>query len=1280
MQSSLRYGVLILLIVSLILPVYSGNSEKNLLEVEQESLIIPAADGDIFQLDNWTLGPCTVSEIYSDTLYMRCGLNILIEDITNPEDPIEVDSISFPSYVMDIALANDLLFVTTHDHGLSVIDISNPFEPLEVAHYSPPEFEHYGQIEVVNNVAYIRGSASIWILDITDIAHISEIYEITELSSSSIEDIEVSGNYLYLIGLNSGLQIMDITVPSNPILINNITQYIRLTSITVEGNYIYLTSEEGNFTILDCSNPSSVFEVGYIDAGYPWTSTISGEFAFIGTRTTGLSVLNISDPSNLVETAIYTSVEWIQDIEVMDNYAYLSSDAQGMHILDITNATSNQGFTIIENATAIIPSFDSAYGIDVHSGIAYVAGQRSGLTILNVSDPNQINRLTIIDLGDSVMDVEVHNEMLFVCCSSQKLMVLNITDPINPFKLSEITVPGDPDRISVSNSTAVIAEGDQWSLVNITNPSTMNVTATVTGFNTMWEISIVDDLVFMSAQDTGFYIYNVSDLYSPVLLDHLTYSGGCMGFAVAGNYTYLAQGGGINVINTSDPSHAIDVGHFDIGNARYCTVSGDLLYMGLYMGFGIADIHNPSNPILIDTYGLKGWRTDVVIDEECYVIDNFLGVFHFGFDFDFDNDQLSNYEEGLYGTDIYDSDSDNDLLLDGEEVKVYMTDPLDPDCDDDLLMDGLEVHTFFTNPWSNDSDSDTLTDYEEVQIYLTNPNSSDSDHDNITDPVEINTYGTDANSNDSDRDNLLDYDEIFVYFTDPLNGDTDNDLMLDGLEILAGLNPLSDDAGFDYDNDGLTNYEEVMTYGTNPYHGDSDNDMMGDAVEVNVYGTDPNSADSDGDGINDGLEAILGLDPMHYQEGDLFTITLQANWLPISLFVCAIVSIPTGSVARRKREKRVKEQLSVINRKLDSMRSVGREGELQYTTREEIDNMYLEMKDMIETTLESVEDMSWIDRDMNITELSSTLEKEYQLAVERVESLIPVRRRGRTGAAPATSDLEAGIQVLRGCEIIGGTFEYKVKVQNESDSVITNVRVSIVAYPEESMNIAGESTREVTRIEIGGFRSLLFRFVPTKDCVEGNIVANVTFLDPLDEIHTIDVNPYTIRSVCDLLKPVEVASTELDIILNGMQTSHEESVVNWNPEVLYIKTKQMLQSKNFHIVSSDELISNENYIGTIRGIAEGKYTEKRIVTIIIISGNKDGSSSNVRIEALGEDITMLPTTIHELSEGVKAWTCIRCGAPLSPESVNLLRANSQISCHYCATTLSITDYTKSSGE
>ena len=233
------------------------------------------------------------------------------------------------------------------------------------------------------------------------------------------------------------------------------------------------------------------------------------------------------------------------------------------------------------------------------------------------------------------------------------------------------------------------------------------------------------------------------------------------------------------------------------------------------------------------------------------------------------------------------SDPDRDWLSTFEEYYFYGTNPLLNDTDNDGLLDGDEIN-IGTNPRSNDTDNDGLPDKWEIDFgtNATLPDADyDYDNDNLSNYDEY-IHGTEPLNNDTDHDGLSDYDEIHTYQTDPTNPDSDNDGMFDGWEIQNGLNPNnSADGEEDYDGDGLTNREE-FTYNTNPRDNDTDDDGLPDKWEVQYgldatrpdsnldsdgdgltnieefsYNTIPTNPDTDGDGMYDGWEVENNLNP-----------------------------------------------------------------------------------------------------------------------------------------------------------------------------------------------------------------------------------------------------------------------------------------------------------------------------------------------------------------------------------------------------------------------------------
>ncbi len=226
---------------------------------------------------------------------------------------------------------------------------------------------------------------------------------------------------------------------------------------------------------------------------------------------------------------------------------------------------------------------------------------------------------------------------------------------------------------------------------------------------------------------------------------------------------------------------------------------------------------------------------------------------------DQDSDGLTNAQEVDAGTDPTDADSDDDTYLDGDEVfsEEDPNDPCDPnpqagpcDFDNDGLTSTQELANG-TNYNDSDTDDDLISDGQEVNppagTPATDPTKADTDNDGRTDYAEINVSPT----------------------SNPNVADTDGDGRLDGAEVnntdggLSTSNPNDPDTDGDGRNDGheVKNDEMGAKAASDPSKSDTDGDQLSDGLEVNTYHTNPAKTDTDGDGYGDGLEVQAGTDP-----------------------------------------------------------------------------------------------------------------------------------------------------------------------------------------------------------------------------------------------------------------------------------------------------------------------------------------------------------------------------------------------------------------------------------
>jgi hypothetical protein len=263
---------------------------------------------------------------------------------------------------------------------------------------------------------------------------------------------------------------------------------------------------------------------------------------------------------------------------------------------------------------------------------------------------------------------------------------------------------------------------------------------------------------------------------------------------------------------------------------------------------------------------------------------------------------------------------------------------------------------------------------------------------------------------------------------------------------------------------------------------------------------------------------------------------------------------------------------------------------------------------------------------------------------------------------------EKQVRVARGGEFVGNRMRYKVKVINETPYMITDVTVYLLSYPKNALRLAGNKDDcRFEKIEPGGFRSPTFDFLPTQDCVRGEILAGVSYVDMTGRAHTLSTQPFIIRSVCDLLLPDQVSPEEFALKLK----SHEHGEIcikvdEWTPEEMFEKALRIVDDSNFYEVSSNMDVKDGIAFGTISGFAKGKYTGKSVGVQLSISGPSKVKGASCTIRVSGEDQAMILPAIDDLKERLSAWLCPMCGSPLTLDNVEKLKDGQVVTCPFCS--------------
>ena len=307
-----------------------------------------------------------------------------------PTIPTYIDTTNSATGVF---VSGDYAYVADRKSGLAIIDVSDPLNP------SPP--------------SYI-------------------------VTTDAATDVFVAGKYAYVTVGFSGLAIIDVSDPLNPVAPNYIDTAGYAQSVFVSGDYAYIAEYENGLAIIDVSDPLNPLGPMYVDTiGEAIEVYISNNFAYVVNMRNRLTRINVSDPSNPGSPSYINSTGVATSVFVSGDYAYvvgserfeklypeylLVTYSHFLEIIDISDPLNQEPQSYLTNISGY------AQGVFVSGNYAYIAEDRGGLAIINVSDPLKPGIPSYLNTAGSAQDVFVLGDYVYVAERSKGLGIISLSN------------------------------------------------------------------------------------------------------------------------------------------------------------------------------------------------------------------------------------------------------------------------------------------------------------------------------------------------------------------------------------------------------------------------------------------------------------------------------------------------------------------------------------------------------------------------------------------------------------------------------------------------------------------------------------------------------------------------------------------------------------------------------------------------------------------------------------------------------------------------------------
>ncbi len=228
------------------------------------------------------------------------------------------------------------------------------------------------------------------ILSLADPVHPVEVGNLGNGLGTDAHDIFARGNRLYVAeGVNGTLGIFDVSNPALPVLLQRIPipspGYVHNVWVTNDNHYLFSTEETVGKTIKvwdihDLNNVVLVDE--YIGENhFAHNVLIRDDFAYISHYGSGLKILDISDPTNVVEVGSYNQFPDNGQPDVWGVYPYaengtvfISDMNEGLFVLEFNGARAYRVNGTLKDSQTNLPIANGfieivGSGVEAHSDV-----------------------------------------------------------------------------------------------------------------------------------------------------------------------------------------------------------------------------------------------------------------------------------------------------------------------------------------------------------------------------------------------------------------------------------------------------------------------------------------------------------------------------------------------------------------------------------------------------------------------------------------------------------------------------------------------------------------------------------------------------------------------------------------------------------------------------------------------------------------------------------------------------------------------------------------------
>ncbi|MEA3363801.1 MAG: hypothetical protein U9Q61_11110 [Thermodesulfobacteriota bacterium] len=427
-------------------------------------------------------------------LYVTAGRKqINIYQLDRPQTPRLIESLKFVENLYDSVIQQQRLYVAT-EGGVSLYGLTDPAHPELLRRWA--DFGSANKIFAGLENIYVSDNFS-GLRIINSENESSPGYFNLTINPRTVVEIP---DYLFVAGSNRGLLIVDRKLLLMRQAVKTIQTQGSARDLFIKNNWMYVANSRDGVSLHDLDAEGASFTT----LSTQWGASLAAynDLLFVAQAKEGIKVFDISTLGQPEVIAIWPNLQAMSLAAAADEYLLLSKGIHGVELVDI----SDLHHPVVRDVLSDIHALDVA--LDGH--FVYIASKNEGLMIYELEKNAKLNCLGHLQTPfpmnqfDIALSVYPQGGMVYVANGRSGMLIVDVTNPAEPTILSSIPISGICKEVRVVDDKAYITSHHGGiTVVDVKDPENPTVLSIIPMSAMSKGLQVVGDLIYVAQRKMG---------------------------------------------------------------------------------------------------------------------------------------------------------------------------------------------------------------------------------------------------------------------------------------------------------------------------------------------------------------------------------------------------------------------------------------------------------------------------------------------------------------------------------------------------------------------------------------------------------------------------------------------------------------------------------------------------------------------------------------------------------------------------------------------------------